>query len=55
MIQYRTLCFKTKRIAQKNELEIKQYFKSFLLSSEINEGIDERGKSGFFVQYTLKD
>ena len=55
MSQYRTLCFKTKKIAQKNELEIKQYFKNFLISSEINEGTDERGKNGFFVQYILKD
>jgi hypothetical protein len=53
--EYFTLCFKTNKQAEKNQKEIKTYFGSRLIDSEIKEGIDERNNSGFFVKYTIID
>lgn len=50
---YDTLAFKTKKIAEKNEQEIRDYFKDRLISSKISTGKDERGNYGFQVIYTL--
>lgn len=51
--EYRTLSFKTKRVANKNLKEIKEYFNQRILDIGINKGIDERGNNGFYVWYIL--
>lgn len=53
MKTYKTLCFKTNKQALKNESEIKLYYGSSLISSKIKMGTDERGNSGFFIEYIL--
>ena len=52
---YRTLCFSTHLKATKNQEEINEYFKNKLVYSEIKKGIDERGKSGFYVNYSIEN
>jgi len=51
---YRTLCFKTERIALKNKSDIESYFGERLVKSEVLFGDDERGDKGYYVKYELK-
>jgi hypothetical protein len=53
--EYRTLSFKTKKQANKNLKEIKEYFDKKILNIGIDKGIDERGNSGFYVWYLLNN
>jgi hypothetical protein len=53
MKTYSTLCFKTRKQALKNQVEIELYFGSGLVNSEILEGVDERAVKGFYVKYNL--
>lgn len=55
METYRTLCFSTSSKATKNKEEINEYFKNRLICSEIKKGIDERGRRGFYVNYSIKN
>ena len=50
---YFTLSFNTNSTAQKHRTEIEGYFKERIQESEVIYGIDERGKAGFQVSYTL--
>lgn len=50
---YRTLSFKTERIATKNMNNLKSYFGSRILDIGIDRGVDERGNDGFYVWYVL--
>ncbi len=50
---YRTLSFKTKRQAEKNQKEIENHFGDRLINSEILFGKDERGNEGHYVKYSL--
>jgi len=51
--EYKTLSLKTKREANKNLKEIKEYFNQRVLDIGIDKGIDERGNNGFYVWYLL--
>lgn len=51
--QYDTLCFKTKKTAIKNEVQIKSYFENRFVSSKIKQGVDERCNKCFYVEYTI--
>jgi hypothetical protein len=55
METYKTLCFSTSSKATKNQKEINEYFENRLVYSEIKKGIDERGKRGFYVNYSIKN
>jgi len=53
--KYSTLCFKTvtQAIKNKNKDQIDKHFSIRLISSAIRSGVDERGNSGFYVEYYL--
>lgn len=51
---YLTLTWKTNRQAKKAENEIREYFDSRFISSEILFGKDERGNEGYYVSYVIK-
>jgi len=53
MEEYKTLCFKTEKMAHKNKQEISIYFASRFIDSEILQGTDERGNIGFYITYTI--
>lgn len=50
---FETLAFKNKKIATKNEDQIKSYFGERLVNSEILSGRDERGNYGYQIKYIL--
>jgi len=52
---YRTLCFKTKQIAEKNKTEIEDYFNDKIVSTQVQQGTDERGNEGYYVSYTIRE
>lgn len=52
-VMYNTLSFKTKKIAEKNQAEIVEYFKDKIIKSSIKFGTDERGNDGYQVIYYL--
>jgi hypothetical protein len=52
---YRTLCFVTEAQAKQAENDISNYFGNRLINSQILIGIDERNKSGYYVEYILND
>jgi hypothetical protein len=51
---YRTLSFKTKSTAEKNQKEIINYYGNRVLNTTIKRGIDERGDNGYYVEFNLK-
>lgn len=53
MEKYETLCFKTKKTAEKHKKEISDYFKIPLENCNILQGTDERNNTGYYVEYFL--
>lgn len=53
--EYRTLSFKTKKVANKHKEEIETYFKQRVLDIGIDIGVDERGYNGYYVWYILTE
>jgi hypothetical protein len=53
--QLNTLSFPTKKVAKENETQIKDYFGNRLVESNIRVGVDERGKKGFQIHYTISN
>lgn len=53
MEEYKTLCFKTKKTAEKNKQEIANYFNIPLENCNVLHGIDERKNIGYYVKYFL--
>ena len=51
--RYTTLCFNSKKIAEKNCNEIIKYFGSNLIDCKIVQSIDERLNKGYSVHYSL--
>jgi len=51
--KYSTLCFNSKKIAERNCNEIVNYFGSKLIDYKIVQSIDERLNKGYSVHYSL--